>query len=91
MASDEIRGILDCGLVVFCIDNRAESTREERITMAEINKPSDSPQRALPAQSSFPQITGLSTAFPMEIESQPESSPHRKGVEREPRRHESGQ
>lgn len=83
--------MLDYGSGVSVWTSWAERTTEERIIMAEINNPSDSPQRALPAQSSFPQITGLSTAFPMEIESQSESSPHRKGVEREPRRHESGQ
>jgi len=61
--------------------------------MADRRPLSDSEQRAmggLPAKVELPQITGLSTAFPLEVESQPEPSPSRKGKGREPRRHESG-
>lgn len=59
--------------------------------MADMHQSSDSDQRALPAKAGLPQITGLSTAFPMEIESQPMPSPTRKGDDRKPRRHKSGQ
>lgn len=58
--------------------------------MADMHQSSDSQQRALPAKVEIPQITGLSTAFPMEIESSPKQGPRRNGEARQPRRHESG-
>jgi len=65
--------------------------------MAEMNNSSNSDQRGLPAKATptptcLPKITGLSTAFPMEIESIDEpSGPHgRVAKSRQPRRRESG-
>lgn len=58
--------------------------------MADMHQSSDSQQRALPAKVEIPQITGLTTAFPMEIESSPRQGPHRAGDARKPHRHESG-
>ena len=71
---------------------------EERFVMAEMDNSSGSEHRALPAKatptpSCLPKITGLSTAFPMEVESVDEpASPNRRGDGgRQPRRHKSGQ
>lgn len=58
--------------------------------MADMHQSSDSQQRALPEKVELPQITGLTTAFPMEIDSQPRQTPHRNGDTRQPRRHQSG-
>lgn len=58
--------------------------------MADMHQSSDSHQRALPEKVELPQITGLSTAFPMEIESSSQTSPHRMGEDRAPLRHEPG-
>jgi len=68
--------------------------------MAEMGNSSNSDHRGLPAKATptptcLPKITGLSTAFPMEVESVDEpSSPQRRGDGalrgRQPRRHESG-
>ncbi|MBO6513248.1 MAG: hypothetical protein JJ974_04710 [Phycisphaerales bacterium] len=58
--------------------------------MADMHQSSDSQQRALPAKVEIPQITGLSTAFPMEIESSKGPNPHRGGDTRKVRRHDAG-
>ncbi len=66
--------------------------------MAQMNEPSNPNPRGLPAGSAaparLPQITSLSTAFPMELEgdAQVSKAPHRMGGDqgREPRRHPSG-
>ncbi len=69
---------------------RRVCTSEERSGMADMNQSSDSHQRALPAKVELPHITGLSTAFPMEIDSASQSSPHRMGEDRSPLRHDGG-
>ncbi|MGJ8637352.1 MAG: hypothetical protein ACSHX5_10950 [Phycisphaerales bacterium] len=58
--------------------------------MADMRPSSSSQQRALPAKVEIPQITGLTTAFPMEIESSKGPNPHRSGDARKAHRHDPG-